>query len=226
MVALLNLITRRFEYLSLSAIAVGVGDGEYRVPQYGTQEVRPHSRAFAEERNEIQQTNRALVESERLATIGRMASSISYDLRHYLAAIYANSEFLVSHQLTEKERAEIFADVRAAVHGTTDMIESLLIFSRTGVSRKKASGIDGDAARRTGLRRRTGNDFCPTYGLRARRAENARGRELDAWFSSTPFPTGGSFDRRREFGAKSILARRVAVERRLLLAGSGIAASE
>jgi hypothetical protein len=34
------------------------------------------------------------------------------------------------------------------------------------------------------------------------------------------------FDRRREFGAKSILARRVAVERRLLLAGSGIAASE
>ena len=31
-----------------------------------------------------------------------------------------------------KERAEIFAEIRAAVGGTTEMLESLLIFSRTG----------------------------------------------------------------------------------------------
>jgi len=85
-------------------------------------------------RDEIQQANRALVESERLATIGRMASSVSHDLRHYLAAVYANAEFLASDRLGTEERAEIFADIRAAVHGTTDMIESLLIFSRTGTS--------------------------------------------------------------------------------------------
>jgi signal transduction histidine kinase len=88
--------------------------------------------------NEIKQKNRALLESERLATIGRMASSVSHDLRHYLAAIYANSEFLASGRLSETERAEIFADVRAAVHGTTDMIESLLIFSRTGASVRRS----------------------------------------------------------------------------------------
>jgi signal transduction histidine kinase len=67
-----------------------------------------------------------------------MASSVSHDLRHYLAAIYANSEFLASDRLSEAERAEIFADVRAAVHGTTDMIESLLIFSRTGASVRRS----------------------------------------------------------------------------------------
>jgi signal transduction histidine kinase len=61
-----------------------------------------------------------------------MASSVSHDLRHYLAAIFANSEFLASDRLSAKERAEIFGDIRAAVNGTTDMIESLLIFSRTG----------------------------------------------------------------------------------------------
>jgi len=79
-----------------------------------------------------------LLESERLATIGRMASSVSHDLRHYLAAVYANSEFLASDRLSAKERAEIFADIRTAVHGTTDMIESLLIFSRTGASVRKS----------------------------------------------------------------------------------------
>jgi signal transduction histidine kinase len=138
MIALSSLVTRPLEELSRSVIAFGVGDGQHRVPQHGTQEVRQLSKAFAGMRNEIQQANRALVESERLATIGRMASSVSHDLRHYLAAIYANSEFLASHRLTETERAEIFADVRAAVHGTTDMIESLLIFSRTGASVRRS----------------------------------------------------------------------------------------
>jgi signal transduction histidine kinase len=138
MVALSRLVTRPLEELSRSVIAFGVGDGEHRVPQHGTHEVRQLSTAFAAMRNEIQQANRALLESERLATIGRMASSVSHDLRHYLAAIYANSEFLASHLLSDAERAEIFSDVRAAVHGTTDMIESLLIFSRTGASVRRS----------------------------------------------------------------------------------------
>jgi signal transduction histidine kinase len=138
MIALSSLLTRPLEELSRSVTAFGVGDGESRIPQYGTQEVRQLSKAFADMRNEIQQANRALVESERLATIGRMASSISHDLRHYLAAIYANSEFLASHRLSDAERAEIFSDVRAAVHGTTDMIESLLTFSRTGASMRRS----------------------------------------------------------------------------------------
>jgi len=138
MIALSRTVTRPLEELSRSVLAFGVGDGKYHIPRHGTQEVRHLSTAFAGMRKEIQQANRALLESERLATIGRMASSISHDLRHYLAAIYANSEFLASDRLPEKERAEIFAEVRAAVHGTTDMIESLLIFSRTGSSVKRS----------------------------------------------------------------------------------------
>jgi signal transduction histidine kinase len=138
MIVLSRLVTRPLEELSRSVIAFGVGDGEYRIPRYGTHEVRQLSTCFAGMRKEIQQAHHALLESERLATIGRMASSVSHDLRHYLAAIYANSEFLASDRLSPKERAEIFADIRAAVLGTTDMIESLLIFSRTGASFRKS----------------------------------------------------------------------------------------
>jgi signal transduction histidine kinase len=138
MIALSRVVTRPLEELSRSVIAFGIGDGKHRIPGHGTQEVRQLSTAFASMRNEIQRANQALLEAERLATIGRMASSVSHDLRHYLAAIYANSEFLASDRLSEKERAEIFADIRAAVHGTTDLIESLLIFSRTGASVRRS----------------------------------------------------------------------------------------
>ena len=134
MMILSRLVTRPLEELSKSVKAFGLGNSEYRIPRHGTQEVRQLSASFSAMRKQIRDANRALLEAERLATIGRMASSVSHDLRHYLAAIYANSEFLASDRFTAKERAEIFADIRAAVLGTTDMIESLLIFSRTGTS--------------------------------------------------------------------------------------------
>lgn len=138
MIFVSRLVTRPLEELSNSVRAFGFGDVKHRVPGHGTQEVRQLSTAFTSMRNEIQKANQAVLESERLATIGRMASSVSHDLRHYLAAIYANSEFLFSDRFSAKERAEIFSDIRAAVNGTTDMIESLLIFSRTGTAMRRS----------------------------------------------------------------------------------------
>ena len=134
MLMLSGMVTRPLELLAKSVRAFGTGDIGYSLPENGTQEVRELSSAFARMRKQIQETNRALLESERLATIGRMASSISHDLRHYLAAVYANAEFLSSSQLSEEERNELFSDIRAAVHGTTELIDSLLIFSRTGTA--------------------------------------------------------------------------------------------
>jgi signal transduction histidine kinase len=141
MIMLSRLVTRPLEELSKSVRAFGMGDVDYQVPRHGTEEVLELSAAFARMRNEIQQANCALLESERLATIGSMASSISHDFRHYLATIYANSEFLVSDRFSSKERAEIFADIRSAVLGSTDMIESLLIFSRTGASIRRSPAL-------------------------------------------------------------------------------------
>jgi len=138
MIFVSRLVTRPLEELSNSVRAFGFGDIKHRVPGHGTQEVRQLSTAFTRMRNEIQKANQAVLESERQATIGRMASSVSHDLRHYLAAIYANSEFLFSDRFSAKERAEIFSDIRAAVNGTTDMIESLLIFSRPGTAMRRS----------------------------------------------------------------------------------------
>lgn len=132
-----RLVTQPLEELSNSVRALGLGDVKYHVPRHGTREVQELSAAFSSMRNEIQEANEKVIESERLATIGRMASSVSHDLRHYLAAIYANAEFLVSDRYTAIDRAEIFAEIRAAVAGTTEMIESLLIFSRTGAGMKR-----------------------------------------------------------------------------------------
>lgn len=131
---LARMVTRPLEVLATGVRAFGEGDPKYLLPAGGTQEVRYLSRVFAQMRDEIQKKNRALLESERLATIGRMANSVSHDLRHYLAAVYANAEFLASPALPASERTELFEEIRVAVNGTTDMLDSLLIFSRTGAA--------------------------------------------------------------------------------------------
>jgi signal transduction histidine kinase len=131
MLAISGMVTGPLELLARSVRAFGTGDSQSSLPQRGTREVQELSVAFAAMRDEIRESNRALLESERLATIGRMASSVSHDLRHYLAAVYANAEFLAASRLSDEERAELFADIRMAVNGTTELIDSLLIFSRT-----------------------------------------------------------------------------------------------
>src|SRR5215469_6890693 len=72
--------------------------------------------------------------AERLATIGQMASSISHDLRHYLSAVYANAEFLGYESIGPDERLDLLGEIRQGVRGMTDLIDSLLLFSRTGQS--------------------------------------------------------------------------------------------
>lgn len=125
-------VTRPLEALVEGSRALGRGDFAHRLSDDGTAEVRELSRAFEGMRGELRRSQQELLDSERLATIGRMASSISHDLRHYLSAMYANAEFLSLANTPQADREELIRDVQAAVHGMTDLLDSLLVFSRTG----------------------------------------------------------------------------------------------
>jgi signal transduction histidine kinase len=81
-------------------------------------------------RESLHQAQQRLLETERLATIGRMASSISHDLRHPLTAVLANAEFLADADLDSQQREELYLEIRIAVNRLTDLIDSLLELSR------------------------------------------------------------------------------------------------
>jgi signal transduction histidine kinase len=130
--AIAQTVTRPLEALVAGARALGRGDFNYRLTTGGAVEVRELGLAFDRMRGELKRTQSELIESDRLATIGRMASSVSHDLRHHLSAIYANAEFMSHRQTGADERLELLLEVREAVQGMTDLIESLLLFSQTG----------------------------------------------------------------------------------------------
>jgi len=84
-------------------------------------------------RNEPQRpAPRQLIEAERMSAIGRMACSISHDMRHSLTAIYANAEFLERHDICASMRADLLLEIQEAVLAMTERIDSLLQFDSSG----------------------------------------------------------------------------------------------
>jgi len=132
--------TRPLQDLVQGVRALGKGDFTYRLTAQGGDEVAEVTEAFDRMRNSLLKTQRELLEAERLATIGRMASSISHDLRHSLAAIVANAEFLCEGGLSPDQREELYQEVRVGVNQMTDLIDSLLEFSRTRESLRPSYG--------------------------------------------------------------------------------------
>jgi len=123
--------TRPLGHLVGGVRALAAGDFHHPLDSRGGDEVAELTRAFERMRTSLLKSRKDLLESEQLATIGRMASSISHDLRHSLAAIVANSEFLCDSHLTPAQREELYQEVRTGVNLMTDLIDSLLEFART-----------------------------------------------------------------------------------------------
>ncbi|MGA6987343.1 MAG: ATP-binding protein [Terriglobales bacterium] len=138
--------TRPLENLVAGVRALELGDYTYplhtqrRNGDGGGDEVAEVTGTFDRMRKNLQKTQRELLDAERLATIGRMASSISHDLRHSLAAVIANAEFLCESNLTPGQREDLYSEIRIAVNQMTDLIESLLEFSRTRESLRPTYG--------------------------------------------------------------------------------------
>ena len=109
------------------------GDFDYPLEARGNDEVSELTRSFDRMRHRVREAQQELLQAERFATIGRMASTVSHDLRHSLTAILAYAEFLAEGNLTEGRRAEFYQEIRLAVNQMTDQLRQLLEFSQAKV---------------------------------------------------------------------------------------------
>ena len=128
-----NTFTRPLADLVAGVHALEKGDFSYPLTARGNDEVSELTRSFDRMRRTLRTAQQELLHAERLATIGRMASTISHDLRHPLTAILAYAEFLAEVKLDEKRRSEFYREIRQAVDQMTDQLNTLLEFSKARV---------------------------------------------------------------------------------------------
>ena len=120
--------------------ALETGDFAYPLANCSGDEVAEVTAAFERMRISLQRSQQELLGAERLATIGRVASSISHDLRHPLTAVVANAEFLCERDLDTDQREELYREIRDAVDQMTDLVDSLLEFSQARESLRRVFG--------------------------------------------------------------------------------------
>jgi signal transduction histidine kinase len=118
-------ITRPLDNLVAGVRALAAGDYTYSITPRGSSEVAELGESFSKMRGELLAFQRKQIETERVAALGRAANSISHDLRHHLAALVANAEFLYEAEKLKLDRDEIYGEIRAASEQITELLNSL-----------------------------------------------------------------------------------------------------
>ncbi len=128
--AVANRITRPVEALVASVNEFGAGNYECEVPTGARGEIGMLARAFDAMRSSLRQSQSALLRSERLATIGRMASSVVHDLRNPLATITTAAEVLGRDGLPVNRRQVLLESQLRASERMNVMLSEMLEYSR------------------------------------------------------------------------------------------------
>ena len=140
--------TRPLANLVAGVHALGEGDFNFPLSVRSHDELAEVTDAFDGMRKSLQKSQRDLLHAERLATIGRTASSISHDLRHPLTAVLAYAELLSESKQDDRQRNDLYQEIRSAVDRMTDLISSLLEFSKAQESLQLAYGDPFDVLQR------------------------------------------------------------------------------
>jgi signal transduction histidine kinase len=169
-------ITHPLDNLVAGVRALAEGDYTYSIKPRGSSEVAELSEAFSKMRAELQTSEQRRFAAERVAAFGRAASSISHDLRHYLAAVVANAEFLYEAEKLKLNRDEIYGEIKTASEQMTDLLDSLRELSRAEGSisprpasidqtiRRAADAVRARAELRTrSITLRTSGDMSGTF---------------------------------------------------------------
>lgn len=118
-------ITRPLDNLVAGVRALAAGDYAYSITPRGSSEVAELGESFSKMRGELLASQRKQIEIERVAALGRAAHSISHDLRHHLAALVANAEFLYEAETLKLDRDEIYGEIKVASEQITELLDSL-----------------------------------------------------------------------------------------------------
>lgn len=110
---------------------IAAGDYASRIPERGPAEVSELAREFNSMGRAVEERERELVRSERLAAVGKMAAMITHEVRNPLSSIGLNTE-LLEDELEEgsAEARELCRAIHREVDRLTAITEEYLAFAR------------------------------------------------------------------------------------------------
>lgn len=104
---------------------------DYRVPVESEDELGRLAQTFNAMCDSLRSAREELIRQERIATIGRLSTSLVHDLRNPLAAIYGGAEMLVDSELSSEQRGRLAGNIYRASRRIQELLEDLMDVSRS-----------------------------------------------------------------------------------------------
>jgi two-component system, NtrC family, sensor kinase len=121
---------RPLRRLRAAAARVAAGDYASRIDEKGPAEVADLAREFNSMARAVEERERELVRSERLAAIGKLSAMITHEIRNPLSAIGLNAELLDDELEGNGEGRALCQAIHREVHRLTAITEEYLAFGR------------------------------------------------------------------------------------------------
>jgi signal transduction histidine kinase len=123
-------IVEPVEALDRAAAEVGRQNYDCEVPVKSEDELGRLAATFNAMCASIREAREELIRSERIGTIGRLATSIVHDLRNPLATIYGGAEMLLYSQLSEAQIHRLAGNMFGASQSIRELLQDLLDVGR------------------------------------------------------------------------------------------------
>ncbi|MCI4444581.1 MAG: HAMP domain-containing protein [Candidatus Aminicenantes bacterium] len=133
-------ITRPIMNLVEGTKKISRGDFTYRIPVISSDEVGELTVSFNEmteqlllARQQMEETNRRLVQAEKLASIGKLSATIAHEIRNPLTSVKLNIQKLAENDRLDELEKEHLAIAQQGIEQIEKFIKELLTFTRATV---------------------------------------------------------------------------------------------
>jgi signal transduction histidine kinase len=124
--------------LERAAERIATGDYDAQVPVSSSDELGRLAESFNEMCASLRIARQELIRQERIATVGRLSTSIIHDLRNPLAAIYGGAEMLVDAELSADQVKKLASSIYGSSRRILAMLQELADTSRGHSRRREA----------------------------------------------------------------------------------------
>ncbi len=123
-------ITKPLMRLVKATGEIGKGRLDHRIDVKTKDEIGTLSEAFNKMAEDIETTQRQLIQSEKLASLGQLAAGLAHEINNPLANISINAQMLLQ-DTKDKKIKEKLSKIEGNVDRATRIVKNLLDFSRT-----------------------------------------------------------------------------------------------
>ncbi len=146
-VALVAFSLRPLQRLRVGAQNIAKGDYASRIDERGPTDVAELAREFNLMRRAVEERERELIRSERLAAVGKMAATIAHEVRNPLSSIGLNTELLEDElQILPEERIEearsLCQSITKEVDRLTEVTGGYLAMARVPQTNKRKGSVN------------------------------------------------------------------------------------